>query len=176
MRGAEDFVMEGGDSRSRIVKLISLHPGMHLRELERRLGLSFNSVRYNTHRLAQTGEIHCEKTKGHSRFFPPGMQDRDRLFYTCARNNTTFKILQVLTAEPQVSCKVLSEVTGYAKSTISEHIHYLIDVDMVHITLSNEGNFKVELLDRERTSALVSAELASRQADVVEKFADLWDF
>lgn len=170
------LMIQAGDSRSRIVKLVSLHPGMHLRELQRALGSSFNSVRYNTERLIQTGQIQCEKTKGHSRFFPPGMQDKDRVFYSCARNNTTFRILQVLANEAQVTSKTLSEVTGYAKSTISEHVRYLIDVDLVHITLSSEGNFKVELLERQRISQLVSAELASRQADLVENFADLWDF
>ena len=82
----------------------------------------------------------------------------------------------MLANEAQVTSKTLSEVTGYAKSTISEHVRYLIDVDLVHITLSSEGNFKVELLERQRISQLVSAELASRQADLVENFADLWDF
>jgi predicted transcriptional regulator len=169
-------LIEGGDSRSKIVKLISLHPGMHLRELQRALGLSFNSVRYNTELLAETGQVHCEKTRGHSRFFPPGMLDKDRALYSCARNNTTFRILQALSKEQQISSKTLSEVTGYAKSTISEHIHHLIDLELVRITLSTEGNFKVELLERERISALVSSELASRQGDFVENFADLWDF
>ncbi|MFI5421612.1 MAG: winged helix-turn-helix transcriptional regulator, partial [Nitrososphaerales archaeon] len=111
-------MIEGRDSRSKIVKVISLHPGMHLRELQRVLGLSFNSVRYNTERLAETGKIHCEKTKGHSRFFPPGMLDKDRVFFSCARNNTTFRILRALSKEPQISSKTLSEITGYAKSTI----------------------------------------------------------
>jgi len=104
------------------------------------------------------------------------MLDKDRVFYSCMRNNTTFRILQALSKEPQISSKTLSEVTGYAKSTISEHIHRLIDVELVRITLSTEGNFKVELLERERVSALVSSELASRQGDLVENFADLWDF
>ena len=55
----------------------------------------------------------------------------------------------MLTNEPQVSSKTLSEVTGYAKSTISEHVHHLIDLNLARITLSKEGNFKVELLERD---------------------------
>ena len=169
-------MIEGGESRSKIIRLISLFPGIHLRELQRSLGLSFNSVRYNTQKLAENGEINCKKTKGHSRFFPVGMTEKDKLLYSCMRNDTTFKLLRVLTREPQVSSKTLSEVTGYAKSTISEHVHHLIDLNLARITLSQEGNFKVELLDRERTADLISSEQKVRDRDLVGNFADLWDF
>jgi len=169
-------LIESGESRSKIVQLISLFPGIHLRELQRALGVSFNSVRYNTRKLADRGEINCEKTRGHSRFFPVGMTEKDKLLYSCMRNNTTLKLLQILTWEPQVSSKTLSEATGYAKSTVSEHVHHLIDLNLARITLSLEGNFKVELLERERVAELVSSELKAHDRDIVGNFADLWDF
>jgi len=164
------------DSRSRIIKVISIYPGIHLRELQRALGVSFNSVRYNTEKLAESGEINCEKTKGYSRFFPPGIREKDRVFYSFARNKTTFRILQELTKEPLISSKSLSEKTGFAKSTVSEHVHHLLNGNFVRMTLSNEGNFKVELLDREYVGRLVSAELKLRENDIIGNFVDLWDF
>ncbi|MDA4111693.1 MAG: winged helix-turn-helix domain-containing protein, partial [Thaumarchaeota archaeon] len=92
------------------------------------------------------------------------------------RNKTTFRILQELTKESLVSSKTLSEKTGLAKSTISEHVHHLLRENFVQIVLSSEGNFKVELLDREHFKDLLSSGLRLRNNDVVENFADLWDF
>jgi predicted transcriptional regulator len=169
-------LIETPESRSRIVKLISVSPGIHLRELQRALGVSFNSVRYNTKKLEERGAINCEKTKGHSRFFPLGMTEKDKVLYSCMRNITTLKLLQALTKVPQVSSKTLSEVTGYAKSTVSEHVHHLIDLNLARITLSKEGNFKVELLERERVATLIAFELQARDRDIIGNFADLWDF
>ncbi len=163
-------------NRTRIVKLVSICPGIHLREIQRALGLSFNAIRYNTQRLVKSGEISCEKTTGHSRFFLPSTQQEYRIFYICVRNDTTFRILQALTEMPLISSKDLAEHTGFAKSTISEHIHDLLSHNLVRITLSDEGNFKVELLNRERIGPLVASEMQMRESGIVANFVDLWDF
>jgi DNA-binding transcriptional regulator GbsR (MarR family) len=73
--------------------------------------------------------------------------------------------------------KELVERTGFAKSTISEHVHELLSANLVRLTLSDEGNFKVELQSREYIWSIVSNILqVDERKDVVENFADLWDF
>src|SRR5579872_6710598 len=81
------------ESRSRISGLVRQNPGIHLRELQRILGVSFNSIRYNTERMANSGEIICEKDVGYSRFYPLGMPKSERALYSVSRNRTSFKIL-----------------------------------------------------------------------------------
>ena len=165
------------DSRSKIVKLVSLYPGIHLRELQRAVGVSFNSIRYNTEKLSRSGEIICEKTKGYSRLYPLGTSDQDKVIYSLIQNKTTRRIIEELTKEPLFTNKELTEKTGFAKSTVSEHIHQLLSANLVRLTLSDQGNFKVELQDREHIESLLGrARQFSLDNDVVGNFADLWDF
>jgi predicted transcriptional regulator len=164
-------------NRSKILGLITQNPGIHLRELQRALGISFNSIRYNTEKMAHSGEIVCEKDSGFSRFYPPGMPERDRLLHSLTRNKTTFRILLELSTQQLLTNKELAARTGFAKSTVSEHIHQLLSVNLVKLTLSDEGNFKVELQERERVKKLVDEiNLAKSENDMVQNFVDLWDF
>ena len=167
----------GSDNRSKILGLVCKSPGIHLRELQRSLGVSFNAIRYNTEKMSHSGEIICEKSSGYSRFYPPGTSEKDRLVYSFSRNRATFKILLELSNSGLLSNKELADRTGFAKSTVSEHVHELLGASLVQLTLSEEGNFKVELQNREQVRSLVcSIQQADRKKDVVENFADLWDF
>jgi predicted transcriptional regulator len=165
-------------NKSKIFGLIHQNPGIHLREIQRALGVSFNSIRYNTEKLTQSGEIDCEKGSGYSRFYPLGMSDRDKQLYSFSRNKTTFKILVELSNEFLLTNKELAARTGLAKSTVSEHIHQLLSASLVRLTLSDEGNFKVELQDRERVKTLIDGIVGQQdiQNDLVQNFVDLWDF
>ncbi len=127
--------------------------------------------------MALSGEIVCEKGPGYSRFYPLGMPERVRLVYSVSRNKTIFKILSELTTQIMLSNKELSSRTGFAKSTISEHVHFLLSVNLVKLTLSVEGNFKVELQDRELVKSIIDElNQAALKNDVVQNFVELWDF
>ena len=165
------------DNPSRILGLISQNPGIHLRELQRSLGVSFNAIRYNTEKMSHSGQIVCEKSSGYSRFYPAGTSEKDRLIYSLSRNKTTFRILLELGNSGQMTNKELSERTGFAKSTVSEHVHELMSLSLVRLTLSEEGTFKVELQNREQVQSLICGiQQTNNRKDVVENFADLWDF
>jgi predicted transcriptional regulator len=165
------------DNKAKISGLIHDNPGIHLRELQRKLGVSFNSIRYNTEKMVGSGEIVCEKGPGYSRFYPLGMPEKSRLVYSVSRNKTTFKILRELTDQGMLTNKELAARTGFAKSTVSEHVHLLLGLNMVKLTLSLEGNFKVELQDREFVQSIVNKlNQAALRNDVVQNFVELWDF
>jgi len=127
--------------------------------------------------MVLSGEIICEKGPGYSRFYPLGMSERARLVYSVSRNKTTFKILTELTTQMMLTNKELAAKTGFAKSTVSEHVHFLLGVNLVKLTLSGEGNFKVELQDREFVKSVVDElNQVNLRNDVVQNFVDLWDF
>jgi len=167
----------GSDNRSKILGLICQSPGIHLRELQRSLDVSFNAIRYNTEKMSHSGQIVCEKSSGYSRFYPAGTSEKDRLIYSLSRNRTTFRILLELGNSGLMTNKELAERTGFAKSTISEHVHELMSVSLIRLTLSEEGNFKAELQDREHVQSLICRiHQTNQRKDVVENFVDLWDF
>jgi DNA-binding transcriptional ArsR family regulator len=125
--------------------------------------------------MASSGEIICEKDSGYSRFYPPGMSEQERMVFSISRNKTTFKIMAELCKETLLTNKELSARTGYAKSTVSEHVHELLSANLVKLTLSEEGNFKVQLQDRDRVKTIIDS-LSGQQSDIVQNFVELWDF
>ena len=164
------------EKRAMILRLVSLLPGIHMRELQRILNVSFNSVRYNTDRLLRSGAIICEKDGVYSRLYPLGTSEKDIFVYSVIRNKTTQKILLELCDQPQITNKELSKKTGLAKSTVSEHVHELLEVSLVRLTLSDDG-FMVELQDPARVGALLERSMQfERECDLVGSYTDLWDF
>jgi len=67
------------EGRLRIKLLVSLHPGLHLRELQRQIGLSFSSTRYHLDKLAKQGEIDRVEDNGYSRIYPAGIDQSDKI-------------------------------------------------------------------------------------------------
>jgi len=164
------------DNRSRILGLVCQNPGIHLRELQRSLGVSFNAIRYNTEKMSHSGEIVCEKSSGYTRFYPPDTSERDKLVYSLSRNHVTFRIMLELSSG-QLTNKELVDRTGFAKSTISEHVHELMAANLVRLTLSEEGNFKAEFQNFEQIQLIITKiRQADQKKDMVENFANLWDF
>jgi len=77
----------------------------------------------------------------------------------------------------QLTNKELVDRTGFAKSTISEHVHELMAANLVRLTLSEEGNFKAEFQNFEQIQLIITKiRQADQKKDMVENFANLWDF
>src|SRR2546427_11620323 len=105
------------DGRVRVKLIISLLPGVHLRELQRLLGMSFNSTRYHVDRLAKTGEIVRVEDGGYSRIYTAGISDAEKPLFALVRSDTVWKSLESLSSNSQLSHKQLTNLTGMAKST-----------------------------------------------------------
>ena len=60
-------------SRDLILALVRDEPGLHLRELPRRLGLSLRSVRYHLDAMERDGRLERHPAGGFVRWFPSGL-------------------------------------------------------------------------------------------------------
>ena len=60
-------------SRERVLALISAQPGLHLRELSRRLGLSLRSVRYHLEGLEDSALVTAHRSGPFTRWFTAGV-------------------------------------------------------------------------------------------------------
>lgn len=60
------------NSRERILRLLRREPGLHLRELPRRLGLSLRAVRYHLESMEQKEEVFAHRAGRFLRWFPAG--------------------------------------------------------------------------------------------------------
>jgi predicted transcriptional regulator len=164
-------------NRTRVRVLVSLLPGLHLRQLQRILGLSFNSTRYHVEALTKTGEIVRTEEGGYSRLYPIGTSEYDRTVYSLIRGTSNRKILSCLQRGGSFSHKQLSDATNLAKSTISEHLARLIEVGVVR---TNQGvdhsTTTYELTDLVRIREMLYASEGTIMKRAAKEFVDLWDF
>lgn len=161
-------------SRARIKLLVSFQPGLHLRELQRQIGLSFSSTRYHVDKLARDGEVDRVKEKGYSRIYPRGIDSKDRVLLSLVRRKADHKIISCFLAENSLTQQRLTEVTGLSKSTVSEHLATLLELEVVRIRAGGEQR-TFELAEPAKMNGLMR-----RHPVVLEKatrrFVDLWDF
>jgi predicted transcriptional regulator len=163
-------------NRAKIVRLAKVSPGIHLRELERILNLSFHSIRYHVEALTKSGQIICDKESGYSRIYPIGTDRGDMNLYSYLRVKSARSILSALASGGYMSNKEICEKTGLAKSTVSESIQDFIENQIVSLELTQSG-VKIRLQNTQHVEELIlKLDQISRSRDVVESFVDLWDF
>jgi len=165
------------ENSTKVLQLISAMPGIHLHEIQRILGVSLSSVRYSAEQLARSGRILCDRTTGYSRFYPVTISEKDRVLYSLIRNKTTRRILSELVHEAELTNKELTERTGLAKSTVSVHLHKLLQTNVAHLILSDKGDFRIQMEDADYVGSLLSkSEDFSRLRSMVTNYTDLWSF
>ncbi|HVH14801.1 MAG TPA: winged helix-turn-helix transcriptional regulator [Candidatus Angelobacter sp.] len=163
--------MEG---RVRIKLLVSLQPGLHLRELQRQIGLSFSSTRYHVDKLAKDGEIDRVEDSGYSRIYPAGIGQGDRILLSLVRKETDRRILSSFLKENSLSQQRLTDLTKLAKSTVSEHLATLLKLGVVRTKAGGERRI-FELTDQAKIYTMLNRypHLLSK---ATRRFIDLWDF
>jgi predicted transcriptional regulator len=163
-----------GEGRVRIKLLVSLQPGLHLRELQRQIGLSFSSTRYHVDKLAKDGEIDRVEDNGYSRIYPAGIDERDKVLLTLVRRETDRRILSSFLREKSLSQQRLVDTTRLAKSTVSEHLAMLLKLGVVK-TKTGEERRVFELTDRAKIDTMLNR-YPRLLSQATRRFIDLWDF
>jgi predicted transcriptional regulator len=165
-----------GNSRLRVKQLVFLSPGVHLRELQRLLGMSFNSTRYHVDRLTKSGEIVRFEEGGYSRLYPRGISEAERTLFVIVRSETDRRILSSLVTNLVLSSKQICDRTSLAKSTVSEHIAELLQIGIIKTRQVSETGTSFELEHPEQIRSLLRSLNPGLQEKVTDRFIDLWNF
>jgi predicted transcriptional regulator len=120
------------ENRRRIYKLIEKFPGIHFRELYRKLDISMGSFEYHLNKLERSNLIYLKKDKHYTRYFISGkLSEEDKKLASLLRNDRLRKILFTLILNPGISHKSLTERLDWPKSTISFYLKKLFENKIV---------------------------------------------
>lgn len=158
-----------------VLHLVNQSPGVHLRQLQRRLGISFSATRYNVEKLCKYGKIVCKKDRGHVRLYPLGTTEFEIAVYSQLRSHSGKAILDSLSKMKTSTNKGLALDTGLAKSTVSQKIQKLIQLGLVNINLDEDMKRTFALAPNLNISLLM-ADASSKPYSTTDRFIDLWDF
>ncbi|MDA4124057.1 MAG: winged helix-turn-helix transcriptional regulator [Thaumarchaeota archaeon] len=162
-------------NRARIVDAVERSPGIHLRALQRVVGLSFTTVRYHISNLANAGEIECSVVGRYTRVFPRGFPESERSLASILLGGSSRRVLKEVFEAKVASNKEISIATGLAESTVSKHMRRLLSLGIVSRTGPFEGRPGYAMKDPGRVTRLVRAGSVQLER-ASERYVELWDF
>src|SRR2546425_10998989 len=113
-------------SRERVLALVAAQPGLHLRELPRRLGLSLRSVRYHLETLAENDLVTSHRSGRFARWFAAGVfSTEDQILISALRVRGQRSILSELVQQGPMRFASLERVTGLSSATLVQYLNRL---------------------------------------------------
>lgn len=170
------------DTRRTIYELVLSQPGLHLREIQRRLAMHVNLVEYHLHHLVSSELVVVVKDGGYVRYFPsqaPGsggdldrLTSREKRLLGLLRQTMPLRIIVFLVATGHALHKQLCDHLGCAPSTLTYHMKKLVRADVVEQRHAGEGK-GYTLSDRRGVARLLML-YRPEPFDQVDAFTELW--
>lgn len=162
--------------RNALYAAVRRYPGIHVRGLERYVGVSAPLVLYHLKRLLAEGFVESHDQRGYARYFPTAKKKasrvtkRDLALVGVLREEVPLHVVLLLLDAGPLAHADLVDRLGIAKSTLSYHLAKLAEVGIVE---REPGSARVRLADRDRIYALLLA--YDPTPDLLDAFHDLWD-
>lgn len=119
-------------SRDRIVRLLEREPGLHLRELPRRLDMSLRAVRHHLGVLEREGLVVSNRHGRYLRWFGHGsLSSADRALVASLRVRGERKVLLVLLRLRRARYSRLAAETGLPTASLARCLRNLIRDELV---------------------------------------------
>lgn len=144
-------------NRMMIKELVSISPGIHLRRLQKLLGLSFTTTRYHVNNLVRDGEVTLAALGGYTRLYPAGTADDMKVAYASLQNKNARAVLEAILDSPgrEVTQAEVAKSLGVARSTVTERVSLLSDAHLVKRSLTGDGRVVFGVVDCEQASAML---------------------
>ncbi len=167
--------MEDLSTRRRIYEEIVLNPGLHFRELQRRLDMPVGMLEYHLNVLLKDELIVSREDGRYIRFFANTyMSHQERKIMGFLRNEIVRKIIIFLLENGRVKQRDIANFVGISPSTLSYHLNKLV----------KGGILLREIEGRERYYSLKDPKIMARTIikyrksfldSLVDNFVKLWE-
>lgn len=165
------------ETRGRLLRLLRRYPGLHLREVARRLEVDVGTAKYHLDRLEKHGYLSALQMRRNKHYFPRcdrfdgELVDRkDKPLLAHLRTPMVLLLVLQLLASGPLSAADLASGVDLSPSQVH---YYLSKMERVDIVTSQDGNSAYALQDPVRVRDLLLAYGPPR--DQVEGFVDLWE-
>jgi len=115
------------ENRKRIYECVRGNPGLHFREIQRRISMPIGVLDYHLNYLVQKGLVTVTKQEGFSRYYPGGQIGADKMrLLSCLRQEIPRGIILYLLKNPGSTHGQLLENFVISGGTLSYHIKKLV--------------------------------------------------
>ncbi len=165
---------EDPGTRDRVLSVIKETPGIHFREIARRLDLPMGAVEYHIHQLLKRDLIVARSEGRYKRYYAEGKhgsEEKRQLSYL--RKAHPRSIIIHLMLKPGSRHRDLKDALSLTGSTLTFHLQRLV-ADGVVIEKDDGGTKRFYVVDPKGISASLIKYKGSFMDDLVESFADTW--
>lgn len=160
-------------TRRRIGEIVTAHPGLSARDIQRGLGLGWGETAYHLNQLVQANAVHRERTGGRDAYFDRAVPWADRRILVVLRGEATRRLLLELASAPEIGGPELQRRLGVSRSTLSFHMTRLTAAGIVEGRRTGEG-ISYRVPNREHVVRLVLDHRASFQDRLIDRFIETW--
>lgn len=162
------------ESRRKIYERIGKVPGIHFRELNRRLKIPMGVIEYHLKYLEDHELIVSRREGRYKRYFIIGkLGSRDKELLALLRQKMPRHILMHLLLHPKTSHKKLRKLLSISASTLSFHLSKLTDADLIDQVKAGR-KFQYIVKDEELISRALIRFKEGFIDDVVNDFVQTW--
>lgn len=172
---------EEGSRRRRVFALIERYPGLHQREIARRLETTPHAAEHHLRHLVRSGLVARQEEGGYVRYYvrvhapdarPKSVGTEDRRRLAVLRQARPLQVVAHLLTRDQMAMGELAQAVGLSPGTLTHHVAKLEKAGIVARVVQGRQRF-ARLVDRDDTVRLLLAH--EPPADLVAGFEEIWD-
>jgi len=164
------------ENRRRAYELVAVSPGLHMREIARRLDVDVRTAEYHLRQLEKHGLATGMEEGGFRRFFPRTadgrktevVDARDKPLLGTLRRRVPLYVSLVLLTRDGATHGEPAQEAGVSPSTLSYHLERM---ERAGLLARRDGRYV--LREPERIARLLYAHRPTQ--DLIDRFVDLWE-
>jgi predicted transcriptional regulator len=160
--------------RDKILSTIAQNPGLHFREIQRRVNIATGALQYHLDYLKKKNFIREEKQGKFSHFYALQAESVDSSLMNLLRQESVRKIVIFLMDRRRATLPSISKSIGLSLSTTSFHMQKLLLSQNV-IQKNTNGKIYFSLRDKEGILTILVQYKESFLDSLVDSFIDTWE-
>jgi len=167
--------------RKEIYDLVAAFPGLHMREIQRKLNLSISHAEYHLNFLEDAGVLTTIEDGHYKRYYISNEDIKDfwkKLGYSdkkiigLLRQKIPLQIVLILLKQNKASHGEISKALGMSSSKMSFHLKKLVKYGLIKKLARSEGKGYTIADEKKVIRLLITHEPPK---DMLDELSDLWD-
>ena len=151
-------------------------PGLHFREIQRRLGLANGALEHHLRTLLRSGIIESERDGQFVRFYPPPILHEERTYISILRQPRLREIITFLILRPESDYKTIAQELNLSPSTITWYLKRLEQMGVITREKRRGSELTCfQISEPEKLAKILSVYRQSFLDKAVDSFLDTWE-
>ncbi|MGA2386702.1 MAG: winged helix-turn-helix transcriptional regulator [Candidatus Bathyarchaeia archaeon] len=161
------------ERRRKIYTVILKNPGLHIRELQRIVGIPLSSLQYHLNYLSRRNIILEEKSEHYTRYYCKPLDPEDKRILVILRQKRIRDIVLIMLVNKKAKYRFIFESLGLPASTVSFYLKCLLENNIIERTKVGYENIYT-LKDEERIARILVAYQPTFLDKMVDRWASTW--